>query len=145
MAKGADNTVDVNLIFVYGTLMQKAGRSAFRGMTEYVCESSIKGYQIYDLGWYPGIRHTGNDRDEVVGELHSIPVDRYDEVINALDQYEGEGNLYLRKTVDVELDSGVYVKAWVYVYNNEPRSAPLQQGRWPAARGMGGHAVTHQT
>lgn len=133
----------IDYIFVYGTLMRK--HAVFRWFdTEYICEASIKGFDIFNLGWYPGIRHSTEDSAMVHGELHRLPLDGASEVLRALDQYEGEGQLYIREVVDVEIDSGVYVKAWVYVYNHEPTTDPIPTRMWPAARGAGGHAVAHR-
>lgn len=125
-------------IFVYGTLKTSMGAARFP--TEYVCEASINGFTIHDLGWFPGIRHSGKDSDVVHGELHALP-SKTPDLLDRLDKYEGEGHLYLREVVDVELDPGVYVKAWVYVYNHEPQNAAIIGGVWPAYRGAGGHSV----
>jgi|GEM_PF-939586 len=103
---------EVNL-FVYGTLMKKNRKGQiYLNDAKYLGECTLKGYALYDLGYYPGIVE---DNDEMVkGELYAVSVDKLPDI----DRYEGEGNLYKRKLVQVySEDNGVF-DSCVYVYNH---------------------------
>jgi len=93
-------------IFVYGTLK-------YDGYNHYILQEnnakfigidSIVGYDMFDLGYYPGIT---NGKGTVVGEVYEIP-DLFD-----LDQLEGYPSLYNRHEIQT-----IYGKVWVYTIND---------------------------
>ncbi|MEL1135066.1 gamma-glutamylcyclotransferase family protein [Desulfitobacterium sp. THU1] len=102
---------EVVLLFVYGTLMSnnRIGRTYLED-AKFLGKGTLKGYALYDLGSYPGIV---KEAGKVKGELYSVPADRLPDI----DRYEGEGKLYLRKTVTVNQENGENVKAFVYIFN----------------------------
>lgn len=81
--------------------------------------------ELYELGWYPGIKLLAPDAHKwVVTEC--IEVD--DEQLKNLDMYEGYdpknegGSLYIRKP---------YLGGWIYVYNDSFNGRPLiESGDW---------------
>lgn len=120
--------------FVYGTL-KDGGHFAsdfdeFREKTEV---AELKGYDLFNLGWFPGII-PGNGK--VVGELHEYK--NHDEVQEKMDRIEGynpnneEDSLYLRKEASVTTESGEKTDATIYVFNKEPgiMSERIEGGVW---------------
>lgn len=99
-------------LFVYGTLMRgnKQGET-YLDCEEFICNSTLNGYSLYDLGYYPGIIE--DKEGKVKGELYAISSEKLPQV----DIYEAEGTLYIREKVKVYSDKGEPVEAYVYVYN----------------------------
>ena len=98
-------------LFVYGTLRPGHMNSARLGLEgSLTCTPGVKlmGYELYNLGWFPGIRP---GQGYVVGDLFDVPDDRW----NALDSYEGAPNLYTRESVTIGGLTGVQV----YVYHKD--------------------------
>ena len=107
------------ILFVYGTLMgPHRSNSTYLSNAIYLGKGTLQGYALYDLGAYPGIVKSASDgrhTDSVKGELYDISA--LD--ISAIDRYEGEGHLYLRKTVQVSCEDGKNHTAETYVYTAE--------------------------
>lgn len=72
---------------------------------------SIQGYALYDFGYYPGIIPEENEGTK--GEVFEVD----DETMSRLDRLEGEGVLYIRRLVKVEMDNGLVEDAYAYVWN----------------------------
>ena len=99
-------------VFVYGTLMR--GRSNYKYYLEhsiFLGSGSIHGYALYDLGFYPGI--IADENECTKGEVFEVD----NETMSRLDRLEGEGDLYLKRLVKVEMDNGLAHDAYVYVWN----------------------------
>lgn len=118
--------------FVYGTL--KVGGYFSHGLNPFRKSSiraTIKGFNLYDLGAFPGILPGDG---EVFGELHEY--DEYDKVLAIMDHIEGyngtEDSLYMREEVEVELEDGETETALVYVFNQEdpPEATKIKNGTW---------------
>lgn len=98
-------------LFVYGTLMStNRSNRAYLDDAEYLGKFTLDGYELYDLGSYPGIVE-GNDK--VKGELYAVSIDKLDDI----DRYEGEGFLYTRKMVQILGEGNEKLNAYTYVYN----------------------------
>lgn len=96
-----------SLVFVYGTLRSNAVNDASRFVSaEFVQPDSITG-EIYDLGWYPGLKLRGDS--VVTGDVFSVTPEQ----LERLDAYEGCPSLYRRRRI--ETLSGLTV--FVYEYN----------------------------
>ena len=97
-------------VFVYGTLMQKAGTirslNKFGSDAEFVSDTmtSSSSFDMLDLGHFPGVIDSlsGN---RVAGELWRVTAD----VFQQLDIIEGYPDFYTRKMVPT--DHGI---AWMY-------------------------------
>ena len=107
------------LVFVYGTLMRGKGnyRRFFQGNPEvkFVDEGVAEGLALYRVTkHYPGaVPEKGAfTRGEV------FRVSR--KVLRRLDLLEDEGDLYIRRKIQVRLKSGTTVEAWVYLWNRTP-------------------------
>ena len=98
-------------VFVYGTLMRGQGNhDAFLEDDWYDGTGTACGFDMYDIGYYPGIVKGNGD---VAGELYEVPED----AIKDLDGLEGEASLYLRECCPVVRADGSVAFAEVYVYN----------------------------
>lgn len=124
-------------VFVYGTL-KKGGRLS--RPVEHDRISAVDGIvngSMFDVGGgcYPAVIFGGNDK--VNGEVHEYRNAK--EVLQTMDRIEGfsgevkkrgEGNLYNRIEVDVEVN-GKIVKCSTYEYNhNTDRMAQITNGVW---------------
>lgn len=109
---------DLTYIFVYGTLMkgQPNHNSFLRNSTMYA-EGRISGYEMYDLGSFPGI--VAGDGD-VIGEVYAVT----EKELAQIDCLEGEGFLYLRTPVTVYTKNGESIQATAYVYNRSVDGCP---------------------
>lgn len=115
-------------VFVYGTLMKN--ERAHHELDGAYClgKYSLRGYRMYNLGSYPGIKATEKTSDlpgQVQGEVYCVD----DETLARLDAYEGEGSLYTRKAVTVKGEYGA-VRALVYEYNGPVSERAAIEG-WP--------------
>ena len=110
-------------VFVYGTLMQ--GESAHSRLADAVFagKAILRGYAVYSVSWYPGI--VPEEKEAVLGELYYVSK----QMIPGMDEYEGEGTLYQRKTVTVETQYGKK-EAYAYIYLNKVFGNPIKGGRW---------------
>jgi len=98
-------------LFVYGTLLStNRSNRTYLDDAEYSGKFTLDGYELYDLGSYPGIVE-GNDK--VRGELYAVSIDKLADI----DRYEGEGFLYTRKMVQVLGEGNEKLNAYTYVYN----------------------------
>ena len=120
-------------IFVYGTLRPDArnGKMMTTG-AKHVGTDSITGAQLYNLGWFPGVKLDKTD-SMVHGDVFEI-VDG--KLPPRLDSYEGYPSLYSRS--QVKTDNGEL--AWVYTYNGSVSQDQLiESGEW-CPREHGGFA-----
>lgn len=110
-------------LFVYGTLMQGQGAHHYLEDARYLGEYILDGYSMFNLGSFPGIVRDGLDR-RVLGEVYEVTP----EMIPFMDNYEGEGSLYIRKEECVHNENNC-LYANVYVYNSEPAGKRIE-GKW---------------
>ncbi len=97
------------LVFVYGTLMKGEANQHYLENSKYVATATIKGYDMYNVGWYPAITP---GEGIVIGELYQVPI----KDLPAIDMLEGEGTLYAKTCETVNLADGNSTMALVYVY-----------------------------
>lgn len=118
------NYFNLTPLFVYGSLMKnQSNHDYYLADTKFLTDVTLSGYEIYDLGCYPGIIE-GNGK--VYGELYEVT----DEELKRVDRLEGEGNLYIRKLVKVSLANNEIVEAWCYVYNHSVVGCNKVNGRY---------------
>ncbi len=113
-------------IFVYGTLM--AGESNHGLISSQKCEGEgfICCYDLYDLGYFPGIKPSSHPEHVVHGEVYLVD----DRTLEKVNQLEGEGSLYLLQNAEVNMGDRT-VTAGVYVYNhNCEMNRRIQSGYW---------------
>lgn len=110
-------------VFVYGTLMKGQRAAHILAGSDFGGYFQLKDYAMYNLGRYPGI--VPCDGELVQGELYFVS----DEMLAVMDEYEGEGDLYLRTKVRV-WSGETSVDAEVYVYNRDIISYERMRGTW---------------
>ncbi|HSH74878.1 MAG TPA: gamma-glutamylcyclotransferase family protein [Longimicrobiales bacterium] len=141
-----DQSSGESRVFVYGTLRKDAWGRAPSPLTR---GWTFEGYgtvagELYDFGAYPGAVPTEEARSRVRGEVHRLP--DAGETLRLLDHYEGCGPEdrppyeFERELVDVALDDGGTVHAWIYWYRRAPRGRRLSSGDYLERTGPGGVA-----
>lgn len=128
--------MDNTRIFVYGTLRGDCSGPNIVG--KYIGADVISG-NLYDLGWYPGVRDVPPDyvssfwepTGNVVGEVWEVTP----EVLEQLDSYEGADatdpynpNEGLYHRVKTKTFAGREVE--VYVYTDEITKGLIPHGDW---------------
>ena len=98
--------------------------------------------RLHDLGDYPGAVSDSTATTRVHGQVFRLPDDP--SVLNALDAYEGynpadpAGSLFVRSKRLVTLADGRRIRCWVYLYGQNPGSAPVvshgDYRKWRPAR-----------
>lgn len=126
-AWGEDHEADIRRItetaqkadvFVYGTLLTgQTNHKAFLSEESSPVKATVTGYDMYDIGHFPGIVR-GNGK--VKGEVYSVKLS----CLKALDRLEGEGSLYIRKPVLATTENGEKKPVLVYVYNGSVKDLP---------------------
>lgn len=102
-----------NIIFVYGTLIRGNGNHAyFLNQSRFLGAGTLKGYALYDLGSFPGIKPCADDF--VKGELFEVD----EGTLARINRLEGEGSLYRLVFEPVQTGEQTVV-AGVYVYLHE--------------------------
>lgn len=121
---GINDYFSRNVIFVYGTLLKgQANHDYYLHNSEYLGDGRIVGFEMFDLGSFPGI---------IVGD-GSVPGEVYlvtDAELSSINRLEGEGDLYLKTNVKVSLDSGKSVHAAAYVYNRSVAGCKRLTGKY---------------
>lgn len=110
-------------VFVYGTLMQGQRANHMLSGARYAGKFQLQDYAMYHLGRYPGIVPCPGER--VLGELYYVNR----EMLAKMDEYEEEGSLYLRRTVQLQGETGT-CGAEAYIYNREVTGCPLLRRAW---------------
>lgn len=104
---------EVHILFVYGSLMTGEYNHDYY-LADACClgQASIFGFALYNLGSFPGIKHT-EEPFRVCGELYEVNQSDFDRIC----MLEGNGYLYQCEPVIAVLeDSGESVAAEVFVY-----------------------------
>lgn len=116
-------------VFTYGTLMKGQRAYGIFGDMKFISDGILNDYGIFEVGSYPAVVPVEGFR--VFGEIYEVN----EETLRRLDEYEGEGFLYLRKRLPIETESGT-VPVWVYVYNRDVSSLELREpiGKWTPER-----------
>jgi gamma-glutamylcyclotransferase (GGCT)/AIG2-like uncharacterized protein YtfP len=140
----SDQRAGSSLVFVYGTLRKDArGRAPLPLTRGWMFEGygSVRA-ELYDFGAYPGAVPSEAENVRVRGEVHRLPDTA--ETLRMLDHYEGCGPHdrppyeFERELVEVTLDDGGSVRAWIYWYRPPPRGRRLASGDYLERTGPGG-------
>lgn len=111
--------------FVYGTLMKNQRNHEYLKEAIYIGDGTLNGYEMYDLGRYPGIVE---GKGEVLGEVYQVTR----EIEKQLDYLEEEGTLYIKKLEKIRLSNGQTLEAIVYVYNKSILECKKIEGKYNA-------------
>jgi gamma-glutamylcyclotransferase (GGCT)/AIG2-like uncharacterized protein YtfP len=133
--------MEIDAVFVYGTLMR--GESRFSALAVHEPTCILTGYgpgTLYDLENYPGLVLTGQRELLVEGEF--VQFERVEDALHALDAIEGfrgfgrPGSLYERTLVDVEVGEDRPRTAWTYVLPEAPSDVrAIPSSSWREERG----------
>ena len=104
---------EVHILFVYGSLMTgEYNHDHYLADAGYIGQASISGFGLYNLGSFPGIKHT-EETYRVCGELYEVNQRDFDRIC----VLEGNGYLYRCEPVSAVMeDSGERIAAEVFVY-----------------------------
>ena len=118
-----------HLIFVYGTLMKGQRAYGVFGNMKYFNDGVLRDYGLYETGDYPAAVPVKGFN--VYGELYEID----DATLKKFDDYEDEGDLYIRKLVKIQTDNKEY-DAWFYEYIKDVSKMELRDpvGKWTPER-----------
>jgi gamma-glutamylaminecyclotransferase len=130
-------------VFVYGTLKQGYGNYAriLAGNSNFLGTAVTDGkFKMLDSG-FPVLLSVQSGGKHVAGEVFEVN----DAVLKRLDQLEGEGSMYDRKLVTVQMESGEFVQAYIYIGCDRCWRSPRQhyakswtkvneQGQWEWSR-----------
>jgi len=115
-------------LFVYGTL-RRGSKNKFARLlhahAQFAGNARLCG-RLYRLSSYPGAISSNQAGEWVRGELYCLQDPRW--VLPALDGYEG--SQFERVNLDVHLDSGHQLEAWVYLYRGTPPGPRIPSGDW---------------
>jgi gamma-glutamylcyclotransferase (GGCT)/AIG2-like uncharacterized protein YtfP len=122
-------------VFVYGTLRAGGALHAHMKGADLVCSAgAVRGYAMFDLGFYPAVEATWVRTALVVGEVYEVDAAH----LARLDQVEGVPHLYQRTLVDVVVGGGSdgedTVEAFIYT---------MQQGQANGDYVLGGNWMRH--
>lgn len=124
----------VHRVFVYGTLKQGFSNGHFLEDCLFLGNASIKG-QLLDIGHFPGLVGSDDWKSRVWGEVYLVTHD----ILAQLDRLEGEGSLYLRKSVIVRMETNCKGKpylgqkaklVWAYFWGSHTDYAVIESGNW---------------
>ena len=96
-------------MFVYGTLMQGLGNHKVLGNSRFISKAKTKGlYALFALG-IPYVTKSVN-KDRIHGEVYEV---NETDLVN-VDRLEGHPRFYKREQIDIELENGDIIEAWIY-------------------------------
>jgi len=99
-------------VFVYGTLMRgHVNHTYYLSNSKFLGDAELSGYAMYNVSSFPGI--VTEQSEMVKGEVYSVDA----ETLRKLDNLEGEGSLYIRKMVDLQLNNET-IQGFVYIWNH---------------------------
>jgi gamma-glutamylaminecyclotransferase len=117
-----------HLIAVYGTLRKDESNHFYLDNegAKFIADGIIKGYTMYNLGRFPGIKIGKN---QLICELYEVD----DKVLADLDRLEGHPTFYTRTSTEFfDIQNNVY-KAQTYVFNRDLTNSPypvIESGDW---------------
>lgn len=106
-------------IIVYGSLRCKQGNSHWMTNAQWLEDSQLGGYEMYDLGHYPAVVV---GEGEIFCEVYRIS----SSILTELDALKRDGHEYKRELINTPLGS-----AWIYLYQHSVTGLPrIDDGDW---------------
>lgn len=122
-------------LLVYGTLRRGQRANRALGTAQFVDTVHVTGYDMYNLGGFPGVVENPNNKEGIVGEVFELPDgEPGNDILRHLDYFENyrperpEKSSYLRKEIDVLGQS-----TFIYVFNRPTNLSwyqPVPGGDW---------------
>lgn len=128
-----EKMVEVNtvLVMVYGSLLSNHGNNKGLGLYKYpFTTDSVKGFKLYTLGGFPGIKASGNENDVVHGEVYEVPLEYMRDELDNLEGYDenrSNNTFYNRIKVTTELGQEVFIYEYV---SHIPEDRLVTSGNW---------------
>lgn len=125
----------VNLLFIYGTLLDKNNEYALylKNSSRLYSHGKLKG-KLYDIVEYPGAVLSDEGDEYIYGRI--LELNAPGKVLPVIDDYEGFGddqpqpNEFIRVLTKVETGLGL-LNCWVYLYNLSIEELPqIKSGRY---------------
>lgn len=128
--RGAERVTRKHAVFVYGTLKSGFPNHFFLEDSEFVGHGRTR--ELYSLyQWEYPIVFKGEKLSHVKGEVYIVD----DFTLTRLDQLEEHPDFYRRELVEIELDSGFVMSAWLYFFPKAQGKA-LPGGEWLGGVGL---------
>ena len=107
-----DNSTSTIAVFVYGTLKRGHGNHRLLETSTRLGEAVTADacYRMGDTGGFPEV--TRNGLHAIAGEVYEVST----ATLESLDRLEGNGQMYVREQVDVQLSTGECLTAWIYLW-----------------------------
>lgn len=142
VAKNLPARLEIDALFVYGTLMR--GEERFHLLYKHGLKCALLAETrgtLLDLGDYPGMIAATREREEwVQGEF--VRMGNIDQALEELDRIEGfagfdkDRSLFKRSVIDIGMCDGHVRRAWTYLYADCSASAQIiESGDWRAHQG----------
>jgi len=113
----------MHLIFAYGALRRGQCNHDLLAASEACGPARTRiGYQLFDLGAYPGMTHEADG--QVVGELYLVD----DQTLARIDALEEHPDSYRRERI--HLDDGREVWAWLLPIDDVAAAQRVESGDW---------------
>jgi gamma-glutamylcyclotransferase (GGCT)/AIG2-like uncharacterized protein YtfP len=115
---------EIRLLFVYGTLRNNPSHEMYNVLKRYgsfIGEATVPGF-LYDLGSYPGMVQSNDQKSIVTGELYNFSPHSWKTAIAILDDYEEcgpnnpEPHEYHRAIVTAKTKDDMTHRVWTYLY-----------------------------
>lgn len=112
-----------NLLLVYGILKRGKGLDLTREGCKFLGEATLQDANLYHIGGGVGLKL--NEEGQIHGEVFEIP----DRLWRWLDEIEGNGFVYTRKVVMVDVPHSIapddrgQLECWVYEHNSRFRAS----------------------
>src|SRR5215212_10117745 len=119
-------------LFVYGSLRMGEENEMARllhGHANYLGEGTIRA-RLYAIDWYSGAVASDDPADLVHGDVFELDAAAADEVIAALDAYEGDG--FERREAAAAMAGETSLRVQAYLFAASVAGLPwIAHGRWP--------------
>lgn len=128
--------LDLNYIFVYGTLKQGEGNHRYLENSIFLGNAQVKG-ELLDIGPFPALLGKKDDISKptwVQGEVYLVD----NQTLARLDRLESEGSLYHRKSTIAHFGQhrtdrmAQTLAVWSYFWGSHTDYAVIKSGNWVA-------------
>lgn len=115
---------DHYLVFVYGTLKQGLWNHSYLNEAEFIDKAKTTNKYALYVDRIPYV--VKNEAvSYIFGEVYKVD----DQIFSHLDQLEGHPDFYTREEIEVKLQSGKVITAWIY-FNDNPSGSIDDSGNY---------------